>query len=221
MKATRRFVGNVVRTILTLALIVEIAPSGVAAQSAKAKSGGGAPALLKARPAKPSRGPQEGIKVHGHWVIEVRNPDGSLVKRHEFNNALNNQGQHALVRVLAKQATIQEWFVRLDGSPSPCLNPVQQPLACTIAEPNSGFVLTFKTLNVNFVPDPGGGTFGAGALTLAGNATVAQTSGINVVETQVRTTDGIQSFTGTTLATPINVVANQIVQVTVTIRFSS
>src|SRR5262245_57695497 len=25
-----------------------------------------------------SGGPQEGIKVHGHWVIEVRNPDGSL-----------------------------------------------------------------------------------------------------------------------------------------------
>jgi hypothetical protein len=32
-------------------------------------------------------GPQEGIKVHGHWVIEVRNPDGKVATRREFENA--------------------------------------------------------------------------------------------------------------------------------------
>ena len=28
-----------------------------------------------------------GIKVHGHWIIEVLNPDGSLVNHREFENA--------------------------------------------------------------------------------------------------------------------------------------
>ena len=31
---------------------------------------------------------QEGIKVHGHWTIEVRGPDGRLVERRQFENAL-------------------------------------------------------------------------------------------------------------------------------------
>ncbi|MGC2530119.1 MAG: hypothetical protein WA639_20420, partial [Candidatus Acidiferrum sp.] len=39
------------------------------------------------RPA--SRGPSEGIQVHGHWTIEVRNPDGKVVSHTEFENALS------------------------------------------------------------------------------------------------------------------------------------
>ncbi len=34
----------------------------------------------------------EGIKVHGHWVLEVKNPDGKLVERREFNNSLVTGG---------------------------------------------------------------------------------------------------------------------------------
>jgi len=30
----------------------------------------------------------EGIQVHGHWTIEVRNPDGSVAERRQFQNAL-------------------------------------------------------------------------------------------------------------------------------------
>jgi hypothetical protein len=38
---------------------------------------------------KPSGGSHEGITVHGHWTIEVRNPDGSLARRVEFENSLD------------------------------------------------------------------------------------------------------------------------------------
>jgi hypothetical protein len=34
-------------------------------------------------------GPHEGIKVHGHWTIEVRNSDGSLARHVEFENSLD------------------------------------------------------------------------------------------------------------------------------------
>ena len=34
-------------------------------------------------------GQHEGITVHGHWSIEVHNPDGSLVRHVEFENSLD------------------------------------------------------------------------------------------------------------------------------------
>jgi hypothetical protein len=34
-------------------------------------------------------GSHEGITIHGHWTIEVHNPDGSLVRHVEFENSLD------------------------------------------------------------------------------------------------------------------------------------
>ena len=42
--------------------------------------------------AAPSEPASEGIKVHGHWVLDVKNPDGKLVEHREFNNALVKGG---------------------------------------------------------------------------------------------------------------------------------
>ena len=47
----------------------------------------GAPTVAETAPA-PDSADGEGIEVHGHWTIEVRNPDGSLDERYEFENAL-------------------------------------------------------------------------------------------------------------------------------------
>jgi hypothetical protein len=50
------------------------------------------------------KGKDEGIKVHGHWVVEIRNRDGSLASRHEFENALTtgaSSGQSALAYLLS------------------------------------------------------------------------------------------------------------------------
>ena len=41
------------------------------------------------KPGKPSG---EGIKIHGHWVLQVKNPDGTLGERREFNNSLVTGG---------------------------------------------------------------------------------------------------------------------------------
>jgi hypothetical protein len=51
-----------------------------------------------------TRRPDEGIKVHGHWTIELRDPDGTIAGHHEFKNALVNQGAQALAALL--QATL-------------------------------------------------------------------------------------------------------------------
>jgi len=57
------------------------------AQSGAVPAPHSAPAAA-ARPVGHPRGEHEGIKVHGHWTIEVKNPDGKLVSHTEFENAL-------------------------------------------------------------------------------------------------------------------------------------
>ncbi len=51
-----------------------------------------------------------GIKIHGHWVLEVKNPDGKLVERREFNNSLvtagaNVSGDQLLAAILTGDLT--------------------------------------------------------------------------------------------------------------------
>lgn len=65
----------------------------------------------------PSRGGQhEGIKVHGHWTIEVRDADGTLVTHREFENALTSSGGGELARYLARSSTVGQWNVGLVGA---------------------------------------------------------------------------------------------------------
>ena len=45
---------------------------------------------------KPQKPEGEGVRVHGHWVIDVRNPDGTLVEHRDFQNALTTGGAAGL-----------------------------------------------------------------------------------------------------------------------------
>lgn len=48
----------------------------------------------------------EGIKVHGDWVIDVHNADGSLAEHRAFKNSLyQDQGQNLLMYLLSGQLT--------------------------------------------------------------------------------------------------------------------
>src|SRR5713226_7169875 len=64
-------------------------------------------------------GPQEGIKVHGHWVLEVRNPDGSLASRSEFENALVPTTGTNLLAALLTRGVSFGWFEIQIGDTSP------------------------------------------------------------------------------------------------------
>ena len=41
---------------------------------------------------QPAMARHHGIQIHGHWVIDVRNPDGKLVEHREFENSLVKVG---------------------------------------------------------------------------------------------------------------------------------
>ncbi len=47
------------------------------------------------------KGQHEGIMVHGHWVIEVKNPDGTVTARREFENSIQPYGAGYLAALLS------------------------------------------------------------------------------------------------------------------------
>lgn len=65
-------------------------------------------------------GPSEGIQVHGDWVIDVYNQDGSLDHHVEFENALTPAGGEDLARVLAGLQTVGDWEIEIQGDVGPC-----------------------------------------------------------------------------------------------------
>lgn len=112
-----------------------------AATSPGVQSSGVAQNSLAKSPAP--KGEHEGITVHGHWTIEVKNPDGSLAKHVEFENSLvtptnfplaSMTGSQALVALLSGSASLNTtvtgatgtspWLIDLEslnsGDVSPC-----------------------------------------------------------------------------------------------------
>jgi hypothetical protein len=66
--------------------------------------------------------PREGITVHGYWKIDIRNPDGSLVRHVEFENSLvGTQGAGAIGRALSGIFTNLGPFILVRGNASTSL----------------------------------------------------------------------------------------------------
>lgn len=162
-------------------------------------------------------GAHEGIKVHGHWAIEVRNPDGSVSESREFENALTVQGATGLALFLGRRLSgAGRWSVQLfqsappagDQSSSACIDPQGARNRCIIAEPDE------PTSQSNVFPNL---TLeaGAGEFLLSGSAVAAVDGVVGHVETLFI----MGPFTATDI-TPIAVFAGQSIVVTVTISFS-
>lgn len=172
----------------------------------------------------------QGIQVHGHWTIEVRDPDGSLVTRREFENALGNTGPDALAGFLSRATSPGGWAVLLAGATGP-LSPcgTDSILAnCVVVEPqhpSGNNPVYFKNLTV-------GRTADSKKLVLGGNATAQRNGNISTVSTHVQFCNGpgstclgsnsqLMIFTTHKLETSIDVKPGQQIQVTVEIGFSS
>ena len=198
--------------------------------------GAGTPDELASETGPSTTDAQEGIKVHGHWTIEVRDTDGSLVTRREFDNALT-RGALWLAETLGRVSTTGLWVVAFDAAQiqdqDPCVTASNQPIHCSINEPNdspSGSPNHFETLTVS-VPDSGPNL---NKLVLSGTATAlaAGTSVIDRVSIAVRICPSTtlpsectvdvsthQPFSKATIA-PIEVVEGQQILVNVVISFS-
>ena len=59
---------------------------------ATAEPGSNGPMGETAKPSELDKPGHDGIKIHGHWVIDVRNPDGKVVQHRDFENSLVTNG---------------------------------------------------------------------------------------------------------------------------------
>lgn len=188
---------------------------------------GVAGAGFAAWPAESGGGTQEDINVHGHWMIEVSNPDGTLVERREFDNAFDTQyGAINLAKVLTRQRTVAYWQIELTSlnfEPYFMYN-IQEANDPTTPAHNS------KNLVVELI-ESGDDT---GTIVLSGIATAHQDGKISYVSTKLLAVGpdnapSDTSFTGTiwgsnftkfTLSPGVDVTEGQQVAVTVFISFS-
>lgn len=135
-------------------------------------------------------GRHEGIKVHGHWTIEVRNPDGSLTTHREFENSLISApgaGAMLLSNILARQFTLGSWVILLSASAdldSIIIDEAGASFASGRAQ-NCASSATLISCSTNLTLTASGD----GSFTLAGSAVVPPTS-FNAI-TSVRTFAGV------------------------------
>jgi len=182
-------------------------------------------------------GPVEGIKVHGHWTIEVRDPDGTLVERREFDNAIVSNGEEFLTQLLARSQSLGNWQIRASCPVSAvCVDSDTDPVtACLIVELGDPMALDdyiFETLSVGTTASPPDYS-----LNLSGYLTAQLDGAIAAVETivlycgsdtapddcvgaGVPPREGMSNVTGTTLPSPVPVLTGQQVLVSVVISFS-
>jgi hypothetical protein len=149
------------------------------------------PVPAKSRTAAKPRagGPQEGIKVHGHWSITVRNEDGSVASRTEFDNSLQFAGKNLLTNILKQNSKPGRWTVILDNlsGTKACASGTFvafPPDVCYVTESDS-LPATFtgtnvsRNLSVTLVPDANN----VSSLVLSGSVKALQQGGIDRVGT--------------------------------------
>jgi hypothetical protein len=176
--------------------------------------------------------PQEGIKVHGHWTIEVRNPDGTLAERREFENYLYPPaGGQALASFLSRQASVGGWCIEMWASNSN-ESAFKPNNVCIIAEPAFPYNSQsyFKNLTVSSRHDVSD-IEDAYKLVLSGTATALSDGKINWVSTAATLLSAsippsgaysstLYPFTQQDLVSAVNLSTGQQITVTVVISFS-
>ena len=187
---------------------------------------------LGAQVSKGPGGPEEGIKVRGQWAIDVKNPDGSLAKHYEFENALVSDGQIRLSNFLGRTRTPGRWaIIVFDGL---CTPDSGASTVCLLTEAGSTYGGTPYTEPNNW-PNLvlAQATPGAPGLTLRGSFTAAAAGTVSSVATtlgacaQTSTPQnciefdpgGAAMFSARALPAPVAVQAGQVVQISVTFSF--
>jgi hypothetical protein len=178
---------------------------------------------------------KEGVRVRGHWVVEVHNPDGTLVERREFDNALVPGGQQLLAQYLTGSAPAR-WVVELGvygGSTAICNGGTYNTFPqnyCLVVDKTSSPMPTGTSVFPTLTSAIGGPS--SNEVVLKGSATALVDGQIQYVATRqgscgTFTAPASCAPAGTVLQftvhditpTPLSVAAGQIVQFTVNLGF--
>ncbi len=145
-------VGRFFRRNLAALAVVALVLATAAAGCAQSPPGGAKTTTQSAAAAAPktaskpsaSNGMSTGIKVHGHWTINILTKDGKLVSHHEFENSLA-YGAPILSNLLGGNATPGGLAILLGGTACP-LGPLNTlsgfPATCAIVVAGSAMAVT-------------------------------------------------------------------------------
>jgi hypothetical protein len=156
------------------------------------------------------KGQQEGIKLHGHWTIEVRNPNGTVASHQEFENSLTGGGALTLISLMLGSSVPAFYEVILEDSSGggPC-QPFPTNTAATycvlrgslLSPAPSSFQTAYCPVSsdclLSVTPNMLGEDGPAGIL-LSGTTTATESGTISVVATYLFTCTPGTSFTVTT-----------------------
>jgi len=178
-------------SLLILTFTAQAVSAQQAAAAQKPVTASAKPAAEEKESALPNSGSKQGIKVHGHWVIDVRNPDGTLAQHHEFENSLVDLGFN-LTSLLAGTITIGEPTIDLTNAGY--TQTFCGAIYCMLREytnggqqraqgSNCGTTADCVTTLVPTVVTTGTGITTAFALKLTGQITATQAGNIDTVAT--------------------------------------
>lgn len=183
--------GNV--SAAATATAAPVAKTGLAANPA-AKPAEEQEASASGKPAS------EGIKVHGHWVLQVKNADGTLGERREFDNSLvtdDNQvsGDQVLVGLLSGNIS--------PGDPAVAF--IQPPLPANISTSCAAVYLNVSGL----VFTPGSTCYG---LTTSASGMTADTNFVTGLSTTTYFTSPVKWVLSGNYTVPSGLVTISVVQ---------
>ncbi len=191
-----------------------------------------------------------GMKMHGHWVIDVKNPDGTLVEHRDFQNSLSASAQGILIGLLAGGFTPGDYMIAMGAQTgnAPCVAVFQ---FCGIAHnlttsPATNYCSAYYCSgNLTYGFNYGTLFSGPYSFVMSGSITANQAGTIGTVYTIYNAcanvpvgtnptgplaitpaacvTNTVNNWVGPLSAaaiTPVTVANGQIIQVTVTITFS-
>jgi hypothetical protein len=207
-----------------------VAATAFAAALALATNGGGHAAAAKATNHAPGA-KVEHIRVEGHWKLEVRNPDGTLVSVRRFHNDPANAAQ-AIATILGRAYSPGFWWITLGSSTGAGPACVQSgtPVFCRLFVAND--TGSFATAANSFKTLVASNSNVQSQITLTGDMTAQRDGDVNTVASQLSVcstatapnapcgTFQFWPFTTRTLGSPVSLVTGQHLLVTVTLTFT-
>jgi hypothetical protein len=146
-------------------------------------------------------GMNQNLKMHGHWIIDIKNPDGTLVQHHEFENAIQYDGQNYLVGLMSGYGAAGPWEIYFSNATatsagSPC-NTAEFPYCASVYSTASQpglFSCSVYTCAGGLTITP---KFGVGpTLTLTGSIAATQAGSIGFVATGMSACGGAAGPSG-------------------------
>ncbi len=178
-------------------------PPGMLAGSGGIRTAGGVSAFAPSRPAGLLTSPagalaashqngaasvNQGLKMHGHWIIDIKNPDGTLAHHHEFENSIQYDGQNYLIGLMSGYGAAGPWEIYFTNvgattAGSPC-NTGTYPYCAIVYSTTTmpgQYACSLYTCAGGLTITP---TFGVGpTLKLSGSITATQTGSVGFVGT--------------------------------------